>query len=1345
MVWKKIHGRQRRKSWKKRSFNEEYRIDSKRLIQITPDAWLTHQETYPGNVVDNEKVTVFVFIIEEEEKAKIKYQKSEVKESGCGFVDFVNELRQSLAQPEQYAAGIRRIASTKQLLVRIRKIFNAQIIFDWTCEREGIKGDLDLIWVMGSPYPRVAYEAAKLWKAPAKVLVTGGIGRETSSIRYLQSKGMITPETLAVLHRILDDLQTFRNTHGDKAFWTELDRLFNIKNGRDHEKLANPDRDSEQKTWQQFCSKENPIHESVFNEEDLKTQTIEELVIGRLLDKNTRYSAVIPEGIIYYAAMIASGVNAKDILVDAQSTTSVENIIFGAEVLVKNGLHVNNILLIQLPYIQRRAKATLIKQLPRYYPEWNWNNPGQGVVSYAPYLYEGEEAISLLDDEELDHMVELAKGEVRRFREYPYPPKDAIVEVLIPAEVIIAAQALQALENEVSEDTTRPLPGQPMVSAEVVAVELAKHDLTSFTVLKETDEAVVLAVKVMNAMGESDKAEHLLMMVRAGRVRAGPIAGLLATTAVINQEENIVLSNNYPSFNTAEEQALSLVHEIGATAKFNLSHQQNADRERLASHEIRLLKRSLDRFTQEGYDPYRNMKKFYPDGRVRSFQGLTVIAFIRPDSDLFARLVDLQSKIRTALTEAGLSDVFAFLAPETFHMTICDIDPSQKYGPQEIRQAQLEERLGQVREAFQTIGTPGPIKGHVRGLGMLSALTSIVRFDSKELSKVFAIERIIKEAANVSVRNFNGHISLGYMVKYPGDAGFKKLIEIFKEFDTEDLGAFNIQDISFTYFPHMNAYVPLFSKDLTEGNFVEHSQNIEALDNRKEAGKDYGILLEAFNGNAGKLHEAILGWQNEYGTILGQEKTFEQMTTFKDDEHPQGVEYFRLINDLGEYTGAVRPRDLSHVDGSLHRGVAVILFDQKGQILVQVRSAKKKFFPGMRDVSASGHLGLEKEYINAAIQETQEEVFDNKVQLDRQRLIFVTKFASHHVLANAGLNDNEIDALFMYFVTEAEKSSINLQVSEVESVEWVRVEQELRDWLLWHNAIRAGEDNSRPIDIGGRRIGYALLGINIFAQNDILSKVLQVIAEHVPAESPFRRANVNLLDSNERKTFPVQVPAVDGFKPLTLCADIKYNNGQANVTFDDNAQPLTEEQRESLRRAVEAVAVGQIKASKTHWFEIHGRAGYIAHTPDSQHTSLSIRAFEEDLETILTDEFDHALNPHDTAQTVHGRLMGRIRENPARLAALTAMIAKTGYIPDRWLAAELQGKFVVTTLSVTTLSMEGNIPEFEGFDAQKANTKGGLGAYFGDKLEGLADIGIQAYGFQPAYALVNKKDAFVSC
>ena len=52
---------------------------------------------------------------------------------------------------------------------------------------------------------------------------------------------------------------------------------------------------------------------------------------------------------------------------------------------------------------------------------------------------------------------------------------------------------------------------------------------------------------------------------------------------------------------------------------------------------------------------------------------------------------------------------------------------------------------------------------------------------------------------------------------------------------------------------------------------------------------------------------------------------------------------------------------------------------------------------------------------------------------------------------------------------------------------------------------------------------------------------------------------------------------------------------------------------------------------------------------------------------------------------------------------------------------------------LATVSMEGYIPELQG-DTREANTKGGLGVYFGDKLEGLATIGMhKAFGCMPMY------------
>ena len=68
----------------------------------------------------------------------------------------------------------------------------------------------------------------------------------------------------------------------------------------------------------------------------------------------------------------------------------------------------------------------------------------------------------------------------------------------------------------------------------------------------------------------------------------------------------------------------------------------------------------------------------------------------------------------------------------------------------------------------------------------------------------------------------------------------------------------------------------------------------------------------------------------------------------------------------------------------------------------------------------------------------------------------------------------------------------------------------------------------------------------------------------------------------------------------------------------------------------------------------------------------------------------------------------------------------TKWVEERFPA--LSGK------TIATVSMEGYVPELSG-DCREANTKGGLGVYFGDKLEGLDSIGLEmAVGCMPMYS-----------
>ncbi len=71
-------------------FSERVNLEESRLIQVTEEAEVRHQWTYP-NLQDNEWTTVFVYFITDEEKEKISYQVEEVEPSGCQWVDFAQE------------------------------------------------------------------------------------------------------------------------------------------------------------------------------------------------------------------------------------------------------------------------------------------------------------------------------------------------------------------------------------------------------------------------------------------------------------------------------------------------------------------------------------------------------------------------------------------------------------------------------------------------------------------------------------------------------------------------------------------------------------------------------------------------------------------------------------------------------------------------------------------------------------------------------------------------------------------------------------------------------------------------------------------------------------------------------------------------------------------------------------------------------------------------------------------------------------------------------------------------------------------------------------------------------
>ena len=85
-------------------------------------------------------------------------------------------------------------------------------------------------------------------------------------------------------------------------------------------------------------------------------------------------------------------------------------------------------------------------------------------------------------------------------------------------------------------------------------------------------------------------------------------------------------------------------------------------------------------------------------------------------------------------------------------------------------------------------------------------------------------------------------------------------------------------------------------------------------------------------------------------------------------------EMFDVLNEWGEYTGEVASRDRCHTEGLWHRAVYGFVIDKNKNVLLQKRSANKKAWPNMWDVTVGGHVDAGEFGRQALIRKAKEEL-----------------------------------------------------------------------------------------------------------------------------------------------------------------------------------------------------------------------------------------------------------------------------------------------------------------------------------------------------------------------------------
>lgn len=150
------------------------------------------------------------------------------------------------------------------------------------------------------------------------------------------------------------------------------------------------------------------------------------------------------------------------------------------------------------------------------------------------------------------------------------------------------------------------------------------------------------------------------------------------------------------------------------------------------------------------------------------------------------------------------------------------------------------------------------------------------------------------------------------------------------------------------------------------------------------------------------------------------------------------MEKFDILNEFGEFTNKVESRENVHKEGLWHRAVVLFIINNKNEILLQKRSATKKMWPNLWDITAGGHVLSGEFGYDAIIRETKEELnLDIKVS----DLIFIGTTISKNVKGD--IIDNHFNEFYIV-KKDIDLNKITLQPEEVSDIKWVSASELIR-------------------------------------------------------------------------------------------------------------------------------------------------------------------------------------------------------------------------------------------------------------------------------------------------------------
>lgn len=160
------------------------------------------------------------------------------------------------------------------------------------------------------------------------------------------------------------------------------------------------------------------------------------------------------------------------------------------------------------------------------------------------------------------------------------------------------------------------------------------------------------------------------------------------------------------------------------------------------------------------------------------------------------------------------------------------------------------------------------------------------------------------------------------------------------------------------------------------------------------------------------------------------------------------MELIKIVDENGNFTGTIMDKDKAHDQNLLHWEVAMFIINNEKQVLLQKRSASKRFHPNKWALCA-GHVDADEELEVAALREMEEEVGlkipTNELHLLEEKEVKVRESNSHLTR-------------YYYVICNKNESEFIIQEEELSEVKWFDIDEIIRMIKENDDSIVFGDD-----------------------------------------------------------------------------------------------------------------------------------------------------------------------------------------------------------------------------------------------------------------------------------------------